>query len=160
MGEGSRFTLELPFTIAGKEDIAELDEEVVSTDISGRRILLVEDNELNMEIAEMLLTDAGAHVTRAVNGRQAVERFAADAPGTYDVILMDVMMPLMNGYEATETIRAMAREDAKQIPILAITANAFTEDIERAMRAGMNDHLSKPLNVQKMIGLIARYTKE
>lgn len=160
VGEGSRFTLELPFTIAGKDDIEETDEEMTSADISGRHILLVEDNELNMEIAEMLLTDAGAHITRAVNGRQAVERFAAAPPGTYDVILMDVMMPLMNGYEATEAIRAMAREDAKQIPILAITANAFTEDVERAKRAGMNDHLSKPLNVQKMISLIARYTKE
>lgn len=160
VGKGSRFTLELPFEPAQKEDMEERDGEAALADITGRHILLVEDNELNMEIAEMLLQDAGAQVTGAVNGRQAVECFAASAPGTYDAILMDVMMPVMNGYEATEAIRAMDREDAKEIPILAITANAFTEDVERAKNSGMNDHLSKPLNIQKMIALIAKYMRK
>ncbi len=158
---GSCFTVELPFKIASK-DVLEKDteEENLPKDISGTKILLVEDNELNMDIAEIILSDAGAKVTKAVNGQQAVNIFKENMPGTFDVILMDVMMPVMNGYEATRKIRLLVREDAKEIPIIAITANAFTEDVESAINAGMNDHLAKPLNVQKMISTIAKYVKK
>ena len=103
------------------------------------------------------MTDAGAEITKAVNGRQAVEVFSTCKPGTFDIILMDVMMPVMNGYEATECIRALDREDAGTILIIAMTANAFMEDVERAKKAGMSDHLSKPLDISKMLAVISRY---
>ena len=119
----------------------------------------MEDNELNMDISEILLTDAGANITKAVNGAQAVDIFKNNPPGTFDMILMDVMMPVMNGYEATRSIRSMERADAREIPIIAMTANAFAEDAETAKQAGMNAHLSKPLDIQKMLTVIAKYMK-
>ena len=158
-GEGSCFTVELPFALATEQEVEQTKEEQIPGDITGKKILLVEDNELNMDIAETLLTDAGAGITRAVNGQQAVELFTANPPGTFDAILMDGMMPLMDGYEATRCIRRLGREDAAQIPIIAMTANAFAEDVEKAKQAGMNDHLAKPLDTAKMLSAIARYTK-
>ena len=119
-------------------------------DIAGIRVLLVEDNELNAEIAEFMLTENGAKVETVKNGLEAVQHFEASEPGTYDVILMDVMMPVMDGLTATRTIRALKRQDAKTIPIIAMTANAFREDAERCMEAGMNAHLAKPLDDEKI----------
>ncbi len=159
-GEGSTFTVELPFVIAEKEDVQSEETEEDACDISGVEVLLVEDNELNMEIAETFLKDAGATVTRAINGQQAVYLFAENPPGRFDVILMDVMMPIMNGYEATRKIRAMERPDAKTIPIIAMTANAFVEDIQESREAGMNEHIAKPLDIAKVIATIRRYLKK
>ena len=160
VGEGSTFTVVLPFAIAREEDIAGDSAGEVPDDISGTRILLVEDNELNMEIAETFLTDAGAVVTKAYNGQEAVQVFSDSAPGDFEVILMDVMMPVMNGYEATGRIRTLDRPDAKTIPIIAMTANAFAEDVEASHNAGMNEHITKPLEIPKMMAAIARCRKK
>ena len=117
----------------------------------------MEDNELNMEIAETFLKDAGAVVTKAYNGQQAVYTFDQAPAGKFDVILMDVMMPVMDGLTATRTIRALDRPDAKTVPIIAMTANAFAEDVEESRSAGMNEHISKPLDLDKVKATIARY---
>ena len=154
--EGSVFTISLPFDIARKEDIRNDETDIQKNDISGVRILLVEDNDLNMEIAETFLKDAGAIVTKAYNGQQAVYTFTQNRPHTFDVILMDVMMPLMNGYEATRKIRSLNLPDAKTIPIIAMTANAFVEDIQEAKEAGMTEHLAKPLDIAKVIATISK----
>ena len=158
-GVGSCFTVILPFDLAKKEDIYNEETESGACDISGAKILLVEDNDLNMEIAETFLTDAGASISKAYNGQQAVYLFAENPPDTFDMILMDVMMPVMNGYEATRKIRGMDRPDAGTIPIIAMTANAFVEDVQESREAGMNEHLSKPLDIQKVITTIGRYLK-
>ena len=148
LGEGSCFTVVIPFEIDtnakpdGKKDFNE--------DISGIRVLLAEDNELNAEIAEFMLTESRAEVETVNNGLEAVQHFEASEPGTYDVILMDVMMPVMDGLTATRTIRALERQDAKTIPIIAMTANAFKEDAEKCIEAGMNAHIAKPLNDEKI----------
>lgn len=155
LGEGSSFTVVLPFKI-DTEAKPEKTEENPDADISGLRILLVEDNELNMEIAEFMLNDCKAIVEKAVNGLEAVEKFEASEAGTYDVILMDIMMPVMDGLTATKSIRALDREDAKTIPIIAMTANAFKEDADKCLQAGMNAHLAKPLDIQKVIMTIVR----
>ena len=148
LGEGSCFTVVLPFIIDTNARPEE--KEDFNVDISGIRVLLVEDNELNVEIAEFMLTENGAKVETVNNGLEAVQHFEASEPGTYDVILMDVMMPVMDGLTATRTIRALERQDAKKIPIIAMTANAFREDAERCMEAGMNAHLAKPLDDEKI----------
>lgn len=157
--EGSCFTVEIPFEIAAEEDIEKIKKSYTSDDIKGKHILLVEDNELNMDIAEILLLDAGARVSKVVNGQLAVEAFKENPPETFDAILMDVMMPVMNGYEATRCIRSLERDDAKEIPIIAMTANAFAEDVEKAKNAGMNAHLAKPLDIRKMLSVISKYTR-
>ena len=126
------------------------EKEDFDADISDIRVLLVEDNELNVEIAEFMLTENGAKVETVNNGLEAVQHFEDSEPGTYDVILMDVMMPVMDGLTATRTIRALDRQDAKTIPIIAMTANAFREDAEKCMEAGMNAHLAKPLDDEKI----------
>ena len=156
-GVGSTFTVTLPFEIAQGSDIRRDDNGLEQCDLSGVRILLVEDNELNMEIAETFLKDAGAVVTKAFNGQQAVYAFSEAPAGKFDVILMDVMMPVMDGYEATRKIRSLPREDAKTIPIIAMTANAFVEDVEESRKAGMNEHISKPLDIGRVKSTIARY---
>ena len=148
LGEGSCFTVVLPFKIDTNARPEE--KEDFHADISGIRILLVEDNELNAEIAEFMLTENGAKVETVNNGLEAVQHFEASEPGTYDVILMDVMMPVMDGLTATRTIRALERQDAKTIPIIAMTANAFREDAEKCLEAGMNAHLAKPLDDKKI----------
>lgn len=160
INEGSRFIVEIPFRIASEEEVRRNEEPETVGNIEGKNILLVEDNELNRDISETILTDAGANVTMAVNGEMAVEAFKASEPGKFDMILMDIMMPIMNGYEATRCIRSLERIDAKEIPIIALTANAFTEDVEKAKKAGMNDHLAKPLDIQRMLALIAKYVKD
>ena len=155
-GEGSTFVITLPFEIAEKpEEIpAEMDGEV---NIAGLHLLLAEDNELNAEIARTLLEDEGAITTIVNDGQQAVDIFSRNKPGTFDAILMDIMMPEMDGLSATKAIRALDREDAGTIPIIAMTANAFDEDEKKCMEAGMNAHLVKPLDIQKMREAVCRY---
>ena len=144
---GSTFVITIPFEIApAPEQTPKISTE--ETDISGLHLMLVEDNELNAEIAEMLLTDQGAKVTMVADGKQAVDLFAANPEGTFDAILMDIMMPVMDGLTATRTIRALERPDAKTIPIIAMTANAFKEDAEKCFAVGMNTHLAKPLDIE------------
>ena len=146
VGVGSVFVITIPFEIAREQ---KKDKEIAEKyDIRGLHLLAAEDNELNAEIIEMLLTDDGAKVTVAKNGRQAVEHFESNPPGTFDAILMDVMMPVMDGIAATKAIRAMDRADAKTIPIIAMTANAFEEDAKRCLAAGMTAHLAKPFQIE------------
>ena len=146
VGVGSVFVITIPFEIAREQ---KKDKEIAEKyDIRGLHLLAAEDNELNAEIIEMLLTDDGAKVTVVENGRQAVEHFESNPPGTFDAILMDVMMPVMDGIAATKAIRAMDRADAKTIPIIAMTANAFEEDAKRCLAAGMTAHLAKPFQIE------------
>lgn len=159
LGKGSCFTVVLPFPIAHCEKSIKKKEEE-TPDISGLHLLLVEDNELNAEIASFMLTDSGANVETASNGLEALRKFEQADPGTYDAILMDVMMPVLDGLAATKKIRALEREDAKTIPILAMTANAFKEDKQKCRDAGMNAHLAKPLEIQKVIATIAQYCRK
>lgn len=158
-GEGSTFVIRIPFEIASKVEEITDDREKSSNDISGIKILLAEDNELNAEIAQTLLVDEGANVTVVSDGEQAVREFTRCAPHTYDVILMDIMMPKLDGIAATKAIRAMERPDAVEIPIIAMTANAFEEDARKCVEAGMNAHLSKPLQMDVVVGTIAEYYK-
>ena len=150
-GVGTTFVIRLPFKINLYADKREEQKDVSEKSIKGLHILLAEDNELNMEIAEFMLQNEGADVTKAWNGQEAVELFRNSEPGEFDVILMDIMMPVMNGYEATKMIRSLDREDAKAIPIIAMTANAFTEDRLRAKEAGMDEHISKPVDVRLLV---------
>ena len=148
--------IRLPFKINLYTDKREEQKDVSEKSIKGLHILLAEDNELNMEIAEFMLQNEGADVTKAWNGQEAVEVFKKSEPGEFDVILMDIMMPVMNGYEATKMIRSLDREDAKAIPIIAMTANAFTEDRLRAKEAGMNEHIAKPVDVRLLVKVICK----
>ena len=160
-GEGTAVQLRFHFRQTGKEEIQKKREaENTEDDLSGLHVLLVEDNELNMEIAAAMLKEKGASVTWASDGQQAVDRFRESPAGTYDIILMDVMMPVMNGLMATKQIRAMERPDAASIPIFAMTANAFAEDIEKSREAGVNEHLSKPLDYGKLARMIYGYVKK
>ena len=153
---GTTFVIRLPFKINLYADKREEQKDVSEKSIKGLHILLAEDNELNMEIAEFMLQNEGADVTKAWNGQEAVEVFKKSEPGEFDVILMDIMMPVMNGYEATKMIRSLDREDAKAIPIIAMTANAFTEDRLRAKEAGMDEHISKPVDVRLLVKVICK----
>ena len=155
-GIGSTFVITLPFEEAEERDISS-ETESERNSIQGIKILLAEDNEINREVAQVLLEEEGAVVTAVSNGREAVKLFSRHPEGTFDVILMDIMMPLMNGYEATRQIRKLDRTDASSIPIIALTANAFAEDVRHALDCGMNAHLAKPLDVEKMIHTIALY---
>ncbi len=168
-GRGSTFTVDLPFgkikesgkptrfsDINGRNDLAK-DCYAVDYDFKGKRILLVEDNELNREIAEELIGVTGASVESAEDGVQAVEMFKESAEGYYDLILMDVQMPHMDGYEATRCIRALGRSDAQKVPIFAMTANAFAEDVQKSREAGMNAHISKPLDIRAVYKQMNRY---
>ena len=154
VGIGTTFVVEIPFEIAPPPEEFPVKEAAPSGDIHGLKLLLAEDNELNADIAETLLTDAGAHVTIVKNGKKAVDCFEAAPPGTFDAILMDVMMPVMDGLAATRAIRAIPRADARQIPILAMTANAFEEDARQCLAAGMNVHLAKPLQMDKVLAAL------
>lgn len=159
-GEGSTFVITLPFEIVEKEVEEETGtREQDNLEISGLHLLLVEDNELNAEIARTLLEDEGVVVEAVTNGQEAVDTFVQNPEGTFDVILMDVMMPVMDGIKATEKIRSLNRPDAKKIPIIAMTANAFKEDAQKCLNAGMNAHLSKPLQMDKVVETIAYFCK-
>ena len=155
-GKGTTFVITIPFKIALDTDKKEEKETVSEASIKGLKILLVEDNELNMEVAEFTIKNEGAVVTKAWNGQEALEVFEKSSPGEFNAILMDVMMPVMNGYEATRKIRSLAREDAKTIPIIAMTANAFTEDRIKSEEAGMNEHIAKPIDMKLLVSIIAQ----
>ena len=158
-GVGTTFVIRVPFKIDLDADKREEQKDVSEKSIKGLHILLAEDNELNMEIAEFVLQNEGAGVTKAWDGQEAVELFRNSEPGEFDVILMDIMMPVMNGYETTKMIRSLDREDAKAIPIIAMTANAFTEDRIRAKEAGMDEHVAKPVDVELLIKVIHKLVK-
>nr|WP_294668836.1 ATP-binding protein [uncultured Blautia sp.] len=154
-GVGTTFVIRVPFKIDLDADKREEKKDVLDgSAIKGLHILLAEDNELNMEIAEFMLQNEGADVTKAWNGQEAVELFRKSEPGEIDVILMDIMMPGINGYEATKMIRSLDREDAKEVPIIAMTANAFTEDRIRAKEVGMDEHITKPVDVKLLVKVI------
>ncbi|MDO5590229.1 MAG: ATP-binding protein [Lachnospiraceae bacterium] len=157
-GKGTTFVITIPFKIDPNAKPEEERKEEPTGSIKGLHILLAEDNELNMEIADFMLQSEGAIVTKARNGQEAVEIFAKREVGAFDCILMDVMMPEMNGYEATQCIRSLDREDATKIPIIAMTANAFAEDRIKSQEAGMNEHISKPVDVNLLIKTIRRLT--
>ena len=158
-GVGTTFVIRVPFKIDLDADKREESKEVSEKSIKGMHVLLAEDNELNMEIAEFLLQNEGAEVTKAWNGQEIVELFRKSEAGEFDVILMDIMMPIINGYEAAKRIRSLDREDAKKIPIIAMTANAFTEDRIRAKEAGMDEHIAKPIDVELLIKVIHKLVK-
>ena len=158
-GTGTTFVIRIPFRIdTDMKDRTEA-EEKTETSIHGLHVLLTEDNELNMEIAEFVLQNEGAVVTKAWNGQKAVDIFRKSRPGEFDAILMDIMMPVMNGYEAAKMIRSLDREDAKVIPIIAMTANAFTEDKMRAKEAGMDEHIAKPVDGKLLVKVINELVK-
>ena len=158
-GVGTTFVIRVPFKIDLDADKREESKDVSEKSIKGMHVLLAEDNELNMEIAEFLLQNEGAEVTKAWNGQEIVELFRKSEAGEFDVILMDIMMPIINGYEAAKRIRSLDREDAKKIPIIAMTANAFTEDRIRAKEAGMDEHVAKPIDVELLIKVIHKLVK-
>ena len=153
-GIGTTFVIRVPFKIDLDADKREEQKDVSENSIKGLHILLAEDNELNMEISEFVLRNEGADVTKAWNGQEAVERFRKSRVGEFNVILMDIMMPVKNGYEAARLIRSLDREDAKTIPIIAMTANAFTEDRIRAKEAGMDEHIAKPVDAELLVKVI------
>ena len=158
-GTGTTFVIRIPFRIDTDTKDCNETEERTEVSVRGLHILLAEDNELNMEIAEFVLQNEGTVVTKAWNGQEVVEIFRKSRPGEFDVILMDIMMPVMNGYEAAKTIRSLDREDAKVIPIIAMTANAFTEDRMRAKEAGMDEHIAKPVDGKLLVKVINELVK-
>jgi len=158
-GVGTTFVIRVPFQIDPDADKREEPKNVSEKSIKGLHVLLAEDNELNMEIAEFVLQNEGAEVTKAWNGQETVELFRKSESGEFDVILMDIMMPVLNGYEAARMIRSLDREDAKKIPIIAMTANAFTEDRIRAKEAGMDEHVAKPVDAELLIKVIHKLVK-
>ncbi len=157
IGEGTKFTFSLPFAIDRKvSDSEDQRAELMNSGIKGSHMLLVEDNALNLEIAKFMLEDKGVIVDTATNGKEAVKLFEKSIPFTYDLILMDIMMPEMDGLQATILIRNMMRADAKIVPIVALSANTYAEDIRVSREAGMDDHLSKPIDVDKLYEVITR----
>ena len=156
-GKGSVIRITLPFRV----DVARGGEPAgkawnIPGNIAGMHVLLVEDNEINCEIVEYMLRDAGVEVVTASDGKAAVDAFAASEPGTLDCVLMDLMMPVMSGYEAARVIRSLDRKDAETVPIIALSANAFDEDIALAKAAGMDAHLAKPVDIRKMFQVMSR----
>lgn len=162
LGVGSTFTVTFALKLTDLEVVCEaMKDRVLKTfaDVSGMKVLLVEDNDLNIEVALMLLEDAGVKVDVAKNGKEAVDKFLASKEGDYDLILMDVMMPVMNGYEATKTIRSSTHPLGATIPIIAQTANAFQDDIKKVKEVGMNTHISKPIDEENLLNVLAQYKK-
>ena len=156
-GVGSTFTVELPMELTDDHGMQKQDYSADGSDLTGVKLLLAEDNDLNAEIATIQLEELGIRITRVPDGRQAVRAIAENPPGAFDVILMDIMMPELDGYAATAAIRALPdRPDALRIPIIAMTANAFAEDVQASMAAGMNGHLSKPIVMSEVVKTIAR----
>ena len=156
LGKGTTFVFRIPFQTDPDVEKREEQKAAAERSIKGLKILLAEDNALNMEIAEFMLQNEGACVCKAWNGQQAAEIFENSRPHEFDAILMDIMMPVMNGYEAAERIRSLDREDAKVVPIIAMTANAFTEDRIRAKEAGMDEHIAKPIDVKLLVKVICK----
>ena len=158
--QGTTIHVVIPFEIAEEPAVVQEMSELPKENLSGCRILLAEDNELNREIAAFLLKDEGISVAEAEDGQQAVECFLKMPEGYYDAVLMDIMMPVMDGYTATRKIRELERSDAKTVLIIAMTANAFQEDAEKCIAVGMNAHLAKPLDVEKVMITICHLVKE
>ncbi len=159
LNQGSIFTVVLPLEIASPPVEQEEEKEESAAEVSGKRILLVEDNELNQEIAQYMLEENGLEVTLAVNGKEALDIFRESPPHTFQLVFMDVMMPIMNGYEATRAIRSLDRPDASAVPIIAMTANAYAEDVRAAMESGMNEHIAKPLEPEIINRVLARWLR-
>lgn len=160
LGKGSTFTVDMPFGLVNTEKQLPTKEPAAQPEkisFAGKRFLVVEDQIINREIAVELLKMSKATVETAVDGKDAVDKFTASTPGYYDLILMDIQMPIMNGYEASKTIRASNHAQAKTIPIIAMTADAFTEDVSKSLTAGMNEHISKPIDVKKMLQTLAKF---
>ena len=157
--EGSRFVVTVPFQIDTQKKVHFMEKECAEAPVQGKQILLVEDNELNLEIATFFLEEDGAIVTPARNGKEAVELFQKN-PDKFDLILMDIMMPVMDGYQAARAIRQLDHQRAGKIPVIAMTANAFAEDVVKAKKAGMNDHIAKPLDRKKMRAVLAKYIEK
>lgn len=156
---GTTFTVTIPFELdSNYKEAYALENVDFSKTLSGLKVLLVEDNELNMEIAKFILENAGLEVISAKDGKEAVDIFKESREHYFDLILMDIMMPVMDGLTAAKTIRAMKRQEAKTIPIFAMTANAFLDDKRQSKEAGMNEHLSKPLDEKKLLNTIWKYT--
>ena len=157
IGKGSIFQVTLPIRIDAKWSAQSAAEERnIHADISGMCVLLVEDNEINCEIVKFILEQADAAVVTAQNGKEAVDAFTASAPGTFHCVLMDLMMPVMSGFEATRVIRRLDRPDAGTVPIIALSANAFEEDAAMAKDAGMNEHLAKPVDINQLFKVMRR----
>ena len=157
VGKGSVVQITLPVRVDEARNRQPMDDGwKMPENIAGMRVLLVEDNEINCEIVEYILRDAGVEVVTANNGKTAVDAFMASKPGAFDCVLMDLMMPVMSGYEAARVIRGLDRADAETVPIIALSANAFDEDIALAKDAGMNAHLAKPVNLRKMFQVMSR----
>ncbi|MDO4488442.1 MAG: ATP-binding protein [Eubacteriales bacterium] len=154
-GKGTEFTVTIPFELAQIEESLDKPAKAAKADLNGIKVLLVEDNDLNAEIATVLLDEAGMLVTRVCDGEEAVEAFNSNPKNTYELILMDIMMPRLNGYDATRKIRSLDREDAGIIPIVAMTVNAFAEDVEAARKAGMNGHVAKPIDIARLMSVLA-----
>ena len=157
-GVGTTFTVTLRFLI--DKDYREEILKPETVDIQGMRVLAAEDNSLNAEILQILMEDAGVSVTLVSDGQMLVQEFIHSVPGDYDCIVTDIMMPVMDGYEAARQIRALDRPDAGTIPIIALTANAFSEDEEKALAAGMNAHIAKPFDVEKLKECLARLAQK
>lgn len=157
LNEGTVFMVTIPFQIGAKTDIKPETDISGKISVNGLNVLLVEDNDLNREIAQYMLEREGMHVVNAVNGQEAVEIFSKSDINKFDCILMDVMMPVMDGLEAAEKIRALERADALTIPIIAMTANAYADDVKKAKNAGMNEHISKPIDKNRLFTVIMRY---
>lgn len=155
-GKGAEFYFSLHFKKAEKI-AAENEKDITNVDLSSKRILIVEDVEINRLIAADILSAAKVQIEEAEDGLAAVKKFEASAPGYYDLIYMDVQMPKMDGYEATKAIRALAREDAKTVPIIAMTANAYKEDVQRAKASGMNWHVAKPLDADAFVKTLVKF---
>ena len=159
--EGSTFTVEIPMEMIEERELQKQGGiPATKMEFADVKVLMAEDNDLNAEIAMLQLEDAGIQVTRAADGKEAVKIFEKNPSGTFDMILMDIMMPKMNGYEATREIRNLSdRPDGRRIPIIAMTANAFAEDVQASLDAGMNGHIAKPINMDEVIKAIARNVK-
>ena len=160
-GVGTTFTVEIPLELT--EQVIESEpKQPLHGDLTGIHVLMAEDNDLNAELATIMLEDAGMTVTRASDGKEVVDLFKNQPRGTYDLILMDIMMPNMDGHQAAKTIRALGieRSDAVTIPIIALSANAFIDDIQKSLDSGMNDHISKPINMEEVTDTIAKYIKQ
>ena len=158
--EGSTFTITLPFEIAEKYAVKDKKEQTENVDITGKKILMAEDNDLNAEIAQVQLEEAGASVTVVGDGKQALEKFGQSECGYYDIVLMDIMMPVMDGLEAVKAIRKSEKADAKEIPVIAMTAQSSRESEKDCRNAGMNDYISKPLDSGKLVRVLQKYRKK
>ena len=158
-GMGSEFIISLTLPLQSEEDIKAAEEikavkESETFDFTGTRVLLVDDNAINREIAVLILEESGFEVETAENGKQALDKVAESQPGHFKVVLMDIQMPVMNGYEATKAIRALDNKALAEIPVIAMTANAFAEDVKAAHEAGMNAHIAKPIDIGAMMATL------